>query len=152
MARMRTIKSLEELSTLVADQYAQGVELFVRTSTGPANDRKMGCSTNHASGQREAGMSVTTLVPHPDVFGVGDAKVVAQQVGSWDYVAPVTYILTGEVIGKGSDGEAVVDPATWAPVARIDTDAIKAQRAAMCDHPASRVQGGYCYDCRRQIA
>src|SRR5690606_26418121 len=134
------------------DQYAQGVELFVRTSSGPANDRKMGCSTNHAAGTREPGLSVLTMVPHPDILTPGNAKTVGDQATTIGYVGAMTYLLTGEVIGHGSDGEPVLDPATWAPVAKIDADAIQAQRAAICDHPAHRVQGGYCYDCRRQIA
>ena len=95
---MRTIKTLEALSALVRDQHAQGVEVFVRTSTGIANDRRMGCSTNHASGSREAGISVVSLTPHVEVNGIGDHRVLATQVGEWAYVAPVTYLLTGDVV------------------------------------------------------
>lgn len=150
---MKTVDSLEELSQMVKDQHAHGVTLYARTSTGPANDRAMGCSTNHATGGKEAGISVTTLVPYPEVWEPGDAKTIAMQVMSWAYVAPVTYILTGDAIGMGADGEIVLDPETWVAVATIDTDAIQMQRETGCQHEQIDwyTTAGYCRTCNARI-
>lgn len=149
---METISTLTDLATMVRDSHERGVELFVRTSTGIANDRAMGCSRNHQTGQHEGGISVTSLTPHIEALGVGGHDVLAMQVKSWAHVAPVTYILTGEIVGNGSDGEPVLDPATWEAVAIVDADAIAAESAGQCKHPAYKVQGGYCYQCMAQIA
>lgn len=150
---MNTVTSLEELSRMVREQYAQGIMLYVRTSTGPDNDRAMGCSTNHATGTKENGISVTTLVPHPEVWEPGDAKTIAMQIMSWAYVAPVTYILKGDAVGFGADGEIVLDPETWAAVATIDTNAIQAQRETGCQHEQIDwyTTAGYCRTCNARI-
>lgn len=150
---MQTVTNLDQITTMVTDHYANGTTLYVRTSTGIDNDRAMGCSTNHQTGQRENGMSVTTLVPHAEALGVGDPKIIAMQIMSWAYVAPVTYILTGDAIGFGADGEIVLDPETWVAVATIDTNAIQVQRETGCQHEQIDwyTTSGFCRKCNARI-
>ena len=150
---MQTLANLEQIAQMVAGQHSNGVTLYVRTSTGPVNDRKMGCSTNHQTGQKENGMSVTTLVPDVEVWGAGNEKMVAMQIMSWASIAPVTYILTGDAVGFGSDGEIVVDPETWQPIAIVDTDSIQHAREIGCSHEHIDwyTTGGFCRNCNARI-
>jgi hypothetical protein len=57
-------------------------------------------SINHATGDAEGGLSVA-LYP--------------------EYPAPYGYYVTGEVVGRGTDGEPLLNPSTARPVSRLMT-------------------------------
>ncbi len=142
---MRTLATLDDLTALISSNASP---LYIRTSTGIANDRKMGCSTNHASGQREPGISVTDLMSAPST-----PAYLAGQVHEWGYIGPCTYILTGDVIGNGADGEPVLDPETWQPVAYVNSAAIDREHQGACAHPRIDwyTDCGFCGYCNARL-
>lgn len=156
---MKTIKTLDQLMTLLD---TDSRPLFIRWSTGVANDRKMGCSTNHASGQREAGVSVNELRDTENLFNA--RGFVAMEVREYAHIAPVGYILTGEIVARGSDNEVVLDAETWEPVAKIAPALAESCKTIdpwtgedyVCDHPADRCRaytGGVviCEKCGQRV-
>jgi len=157
---MKTIKTIDQLMTLLETDERP---MFVRWSNGVTGDRKMGRSTNHASGQLEAGISVNALRSNDGVFN--PRGYAAMSLREYAHLAPVGYVLTGEVIARGSDNEAVLDSETWQAVAKIgdaaldeakDTDPMTGDKIA-CDHPAnmlSRYSGGvvFCNKCGKKVS
>jgi hypothetical protein len=110
-ATMR-LKTLKTISAVRAAALSAGAEVFVRWSRGPAADAKMGwISKNHANGRYEAGLSVNPLDLDSDYE-------LLSFIAEYEFLGhPVCYLVAGERVGRGSDGEPVI--ANCRPVARI---------------------------------
>lgn len=126
-----TIATIDDLCQLVTDYGARGEWLYVRHSRGPEADAAMEwVSTNHFNGSAESGLSVMELhdiVPRNvcERWEHGDRHFIAWQVAEYHHAddpAFHPYILTGTLLGKGSDGEPVVTAVT--PVAYLDRRAV----------------------------
>lgn len=128
---MKTITTLKSLATLIDEM---GV-VFVRWSKGYAADKKGGFrSKNHATGAWEPGLSVQTL--DREDAAKGEAwlwrLLLDYQALAWHGARP--YLCTGEVVGRGSDGEdcitdvvqvAALAKALWSPaVATVEAKQI----------------------------
>jgi hypothetical protein len=106
---MKTLKTLADVRAAIATADA---EVFVRWSRGPVADAKMGwISKNHASGQMESGLSVNPL-------DLDDEYEALSQIAEYQFLdQPVCYLVAGERVGRGSDGEPVI--ADCRPIAKI---------------------------------
>ena len=101
---METIATRERL----ADVLAAHDRIYVRISNGPDADRAMGASRNHATGRREAGLSVNAVNETRHL-----TEYCFSLLGQPDAYA---WLLTGAEVGRGGDNEPVL--ADWSPVAR----------------------------------
>lgn len=118
---MRTITTVDELVAYVRRQYAAGVHVYIRYSRGAAADRKMGASTNHITGQREAGLSVNNFVPtHMEWMMREEAEAgrfrrhIARQLREYSFLPGQPYLLTGELVERGGDNEPLL--INWRPL------------------------------------
>lgn len=120
---MQTIKTVDELAAYVKAQHAAGIMVYIRYSNGPAADRAMGRSLNHVTGRREAGLSVGNLIVTDAEWMMDEDQAdywrrhIASMVRSYSFLPGKPYILTGDVVGFGSDGEPLL--ANWRQVARM---------------------------------
>lgn len=105
---MRRITTRDDLNTVIAT----ASPLYVRVSRGPDADRRAGRSRNHQTGQVEAGLSVNRVTSWRSVTEYVYLLIGQPQARVW--------LLTGEECGRGSDGEPLLRPGSWQPVAEID--------------------------------
>lgn len=117
MAKMRTIRNLDEIRTLIE---AYPDRLFVRWSARPAADLRRGYSIDHLRGRPERGLScvlVTGRAPvtytDPARQAAADEAALVRQLTAYSMlrfgrpgVRP--WLLTGELAGTDSDGCPVV--------------------------------------------
>lgn len=97
---MRTFETLADIR-----KAGEGKELFVRWSRGPESDAQMNwTSTNYQTGYQEYGLSVVRLDTDSSDYDMYYA------LAEYRFLThPVCYILTGTVVGRGSDGEPVLE-------------------------------------------
>lgn len=117
---MPTHETLDAVHALVKAHHASGRPLYVRYSRGPQADAKGGYrSTNHASGTREAGLSVNNLIS--DVLP-NARNDIAQRLHEYSYLVPQggagtrAWLAHGREVGRGADNEpllADVTPLGW---------------------------------------
>lgn len=93
-------KSLEQIRDYIESHDSP---LFVRWSVYPEKDIARGYSLNHQTGQAEAGLSVEQV----------GADNIAMQIRSYSYLPGRCWLLTGEIVSRGSDNEILVDNATF---------------------------------------
>lgn len=114
---MKTITTIEEVLELIA---AHGEQLFVRWGNPDQDDLISGRSFNAVTGRREAGVSVSRWWSEEEAD-------LYKWIGEYQFLrinGPCRpYLLTGEVIGKGGDGEPVIS--NGALVAVIDDVLVK---------------------------
>ena len=114
------ISSLVELQQTLAYGQAHGTDMFFRRTSNLELDTKQGYSTNHQTGEREAGVSVNEVDPvvHRTL------KDTAEVYASHDVYAAHTdvdrsYLLTGKAVGHGADGEPLLLGSSIHKVAEI---------------------------------
>ena len=114
---MKTITTIAEVLELIA---AHGDRLFVRWGNPNQDDLILGRSYNAVTGRREAGLSVSRW------WSESEADLY-KWIGEYQFLrinGPCQpYLLTGEVVGKGGDGEPVI--ASAKVVALIDDSMVK---------------------------
>ena len=104
LTHTETAAELERLRSLAADKWRAAKPCYVRYGRLPAGGR----SRNYADGTLEAGVSVFRGQRLPS----GEARALpnsAQEVGTYLHLRDrQLYIVTGQEIGTGSDGEPVL--------------------------------------------
>ena len=156
---MTTLRTLDQVIAVVEDHAARGVPVFVRWSSGPARDRRMGgVSRNHVTGRVECGLSVNGLLS--DVLPNDRGHIAARLIEYRAFSAGSAWLLTGTVAGRGSDNEPCLGD-DWREIAAVGKAAIaeaeRTPRVSGCQHPAdqlSRYTGGvvFCGACGLKVA
>jgi hypothetical protein len=101
-----TAAKLADLSNADSIKWANAKPCFVRYGRLPPNGR----SRNHADGTLEAGISVYRGERLPSGEARALARTNQEQVGiaNFDHLHVPLYIVRGDVIGNGSDGEPLL--------------------------------------------
>jgi flagellum-specific peptidoglycan hydrolase FlgJ len=116
------INSLDELQQTLAHYRDQGIPVYERATTDIQADTRRGYSTNHQTGQREAGLSVNEVDPETtrqrlgEIVGSNDVYG-AQMRGVGDVRR---YLVTGEEVGRGADNEPLLSGKSIRPLATLN--------------------------------
>ena len=152
---MRTIKCFDDLVAFVT---SRPEPVYVRwTREDPKRDVRRGRSLNHQTGHYETGLSVERISPAPD--DPAPRAYVVQQLLSYLALGGHPYLLTGEEVGTGSDGEPVLaNPALVAllsPAVIAEARTLSWETGEVCRHDGRRevyTTGTYCCQCNSVIA
>lgn len=150
------MKTFEELVDLIEQS---SVPLYIRWSrVAPTRDIRLRASRNHATGRPEAGLSVERISPPTD-WPYPLRAYVAQQLMSYAGLGGRPYLLTGEEVGRGADGEPLLGDrrlvATIAEAVIVEARRLDPKTGEICRHEgriARYTTGVYCERCDQRIA
>ena len=156
------LATLADAARLVQQNAIGGNTLYVRCCD-PDDDRQLGRSRNHHTGEFEYGLSALLLTP--DVLLRGEPRTIehlivhiAERVKTDYRVAGRSWVVSGSVVGTGSDGEPLLKEVEYLAVISFQAveDAGEVTRAKrLCDAAAEEgerdIEDELCQELRQVV-